>query len=161
MTMYFSTFVITNNTVSIQSSVWPFDPDFSAPICWCILRARRVQGHRRRRRGFGASVDRAAEYSAQMCKTSCTFLRRRWLHCTGGRCWCGLKWCQRIENDGPKLFWGLLQVFLQDLTQFLQSPIFSPCDQLDEHVLGISCIQLGRSLRWVCVTITTTHASER
>lgn len=73
MTMYFSTFVITNNTVSIQSSVWPFDPDFSAPICWCILRARRVQGHRRRRRGFGACVDRAAEYCAQMCKTQHIF----------------------------------------------------------------------------------------
>ena len=43
---------------------------------------------------------------------------------------------------------------LHDLTQFLQSPIFSPCDQLDEHVLGISCIQLGRSLRWVCVCVS-------
>ena len=134
MTMYFSTFVITNNTVSIQSSVWPFDPDFSAPICWCILRARRVQGHRRRRRGFGASVDRAAEYCAQMCKTQHIFeatlvaLYRRTL----------LMWLEMMSKDRKWWTQAILRTFASLPAGF--DTIFA-----EPYLLAL------RPARWTCL----------
>ena len=103
-------------------------------ICWCILRGRRVQGHRRRRRGFGGCVDRAAENCAQMCKAQHIFeatlvaLYRRTL----------LMWLEMMAKDRKWWTQAILRTFASLPARF--DTIFA-----EPYLLAL------RPARWTCL----------